>query len=146
MKKSMIKRTAMIISAFTILGAMPVYAAEGVSNDTVTLQKDIETKANTYTFGKKTISKNQTAYFKVNNTNMIIWGGETVKFTCNFSSSAKVQIYFYDSITGTSKSLYSGTTSSKTVSYKPSSKVSGYFYLKNLSGKSLTINSAKIVY
>lgn len=77
---------------------------------------------------------------------MIIFGGETAKFTCNFKSSAKVKIYFYDVFTGTSKSLYSGTISSKTVSYKPSSKVAGYFYLKNLSGKSLTINSAKITY
>lgn len=146
MKKSTIKKTAMLISVFTLLGTMPVYAAERVSDDIIATQNDVETRANTYSFGKKTISKDKTAYFKVNNTNMIIWGGETVKFTCNFKSSAKVQIYFYDVLTGTSKSLYSGTTSSKTVSYKPSSKVSGYFYLKNLSGKSLTISSAKITY
>lgn len=146
MKKSMIKKTVIFISAFTLLSAMPVYAAERAHENIVTIQNDIETRANTYSFGQKTLSKGQTAYFKVNNTNMIIWGGETVKFTCNLKSSAKVQIYFYDAITGTSKSLYSGTTSSKTVSYTPSSKVSGYFYLKNLSGKNITITSAKITY
>lgn len=47
----------MFISVFMLLGAMPVYASEGTPEDIIITQNDIDIRANTYSFGKKTISK-----------------------------------------------------------------------------------------
>lgn len=143
MKK--IKKIAVLFGLTLMLGSMPVFA-ENVEQVSVSENENIVSpRSNRVTYGARTIANGGSGYFKSSTGgNLVIPGGAQASFNFNLSRSAKIQVRFYDTLSGQNYLLFSGTAKSKTIPYYKNSKSSGYFIIVNKSGSSLKVNSASV--
>ena len=88
-------------------------------------------------YGSKVLDNGDAYYFST----VSLTNGKLISISYNLNKSGTIEIYFHNMTTGKSTYIKTIYGSSGTASYTANSRCSGYLYLRNVSGKTLTVNS-----